>query len=110
MVYETVRSLACQQSVFQRYHSEKHLSDFYPQYGGESQLALKLRPCHSMYTRQSATVSQTLHAFQGDTLGFKYVGFLRALTSGSVHSENVIVAFNEFDYNGPRVRVRKLRM
>ena len=55
-------------------------------------------------------MSQTLHAFQGDTLGFKYVGFLRALTSGSVHSENVIVAFNEFDYNGPRVRVRKLRM
>jgi len=25
------------------YHSEKHLSEFYPQDGGESQLALKLR-------------------------------------------------------------------
>ena len=44
-----VWSLACQQSVFQRYHSEKHLSEFYPQNGGESQLALKLRHCHLMY-------------------------------------------------------------
>jgi len=41
--------LACQQSVFQRYHSEKHLSAFYPQDLGESQLALKLRYCHPMY-------------------------------------------------------------
>ena len=34
--------------VFQRYYSEKHLSEFYPQDGGESQLALKLglRHCH----------------------------------------------------------------
>jgi len=28
---------------------EKHLSKFYPQDGGESQLALKLRHCHPMY-------------------------------------------------------------
>jgi len=38
-----------QQSVFQQYHSEKHLPEFYPQDGGESQLALKLRHCHPMY-------------------------------------------------------------
>jgi len=45
----SVWSLACRQSVFQWYHCEKHLSEFYPQDGGESQLALKLRHCHSMY-------------------------------------------------------------
>jgi len=28
---------------------KKHLSEFYPQDGGESQLALKLRQCHTMY-------------------------------------------------------------
>ena len=44
-----VWSLAGQQSVFQQYHSEKHLSEFYPQDGGESQLASKLRHCHTMY-------------------------------------------------------------
>ena len=43
-----VRSIACQRSVFQRYHSEKRLSEFYPQDGGESQLVLKLRYCHPM--------------------------------------------------------------
>ena len=42
----SIWSLACQQSVFQRYHSEYHLSEFYPQDGGESQLASKLRHCH----------------------------------------------------------------
>jgi len=42
-------SLAFQQSVFQRYRSEKHLSQFYPQDGGKSQLALKLRHCHPVY-------------------------------------------------------------
>jgi len=41
----SVWSLACQQSVLQRYHSEKHLSEFYPQDGSESQLALKWRHC-----------------------------------------------------------------
>ena len=46
LVYENVWSLSCQQSVFQRYHSEKHLWEFYPQHGGKSQLALKLRHCH----------------------------------------------------------------
>ena len=45
----SVWSLACRQSVFHWYHSEKHLSEFYPQDGGESQLALKLRHCHPMY-------------------------------------------------------------
>ena len=38
-----------QQSVFQRYYSEKHLAEFYPQDGGESQLASKLRHCHPRY-------------------------------------------------------------
>ena len=42
----SVWSLACPRSVFQRYHSEKHVSEFYPQDGGESQLASKLRHCH----------------------------------------------------------------
>jgi len=46
----SVWSLSGQQSVFQRYHSEKHLSEFYPQDGRNSQLALKLRHCHSMYS------------------------------------------------------------
>ena len=45
----SVWSLARQQSAFQRYQSEKHLSEFYPQDGGESQLASKLRHCHPMY-------------------------------------------------------------
>jgi len=43
----SVRSLACKQSVFQRYHGEN--IEFYPQDGGESQLALKLRHCHLVY-------------------------------------------------------------
>jgi len=30
-------------------YSEKHLSQFYPQDGGESQLASKLSNCHPMY-------------------------------------------------------------
>jgi len=46
-------SLCCQQSVFQRYHNEKHLWELYPQDGGERQLELKLRHCHPMY--QEAT-------------------------------------------------------
>jgi len=37
----SVLPLACQQSVFHRYHSENHLPELYPQDGGESQLALK---------------------------------------------------------------------
>jgi len=45
----SVWSLACPRSVYQRYHSEKHISEFYPQDGGESQLASKLRHCHPMY-------------------------------------------------------------
>ena len=32
-------SLTCQQSVFKRYHSDKHFSDFYLQDGGKNQLA-----------------------------------------------------------------------
>ena len=42
-------SLACRQSVS---HSDRHLSEFYPQDGGESQLSLKLRRCHPVYIRQ----------------------------------------------------------
>ena len=45
----SVWSVARQQSVFQRYHSEKHLPEFYPQDGSKSQLASKLRHCHPMY-------------------------------------------------------------
>ena len=40
-------SLACRQSVFHQYHSEKHLQEFYSQGGGESHKpARKLRHCH----------------------------------------------------------------
>jgi len=46
----SVRSPARQQSVFQQYHSENALPEFYPQDGGESQLASKLRHCRLMYT------------------------------------------------------------
>jgi len=31
--------MTCQQSVFKRYHSDKHFSQFYLQYGGKNQLA-----------------------------------------------------------------------
>jgi len=31
---------------------QKHFLEFYPQDGGESQLALKLRHCHPMYKVQ----------------------------------------------------------
>jgi len=41
--------IACQQSIFQRYHSEKHLSELYPQHGSENQLASELRQCCPMY-------------------------------------------------------------
>jgi len=44
----SVWSISCQQSVFQRCYSEKHLREFYPQDGGKSQLASKLRHCHSV--------------------------------------------------------------
>jgi len=37
--------------VFQRYHSEKR--EFYPQDGGESQLALKLRHCKLIINSRS---------------------------------------------------------
>ena len=47
----SVWSLACRESVFYRYHSEKHLPEFYPQDGGECQLALKLRHCHPIPSR-----------------------------------------------------------
>ena len=56
-----VRSLACQQSVFRRYHSEKHFLEFYPQDGGESQLALKLRHCRPMYKFLPITLVHLLY-------------------------------------------------
>jgi len=46
--------LSCQQSLFQRYHSEQHLSEFYLKDGGKSQLASKLRYYHLMYNRSCA--------------------------------------------------------
>ena len=42
-----------QQSVFKRYHSDKHFSGFYLQDGGKNQLAQiwnKIIHCHSMYS------------------------------------------------------------
>jgi len=47
----SVWSLTCQQSVFKRYHSDKHLWEFYLQDGGKNQLAwiwneiTSLTPC-----------------------------------------------------------------
>ena len=64
----SVWSLACPRSVFQRYHSEKHISEFYPQDGGESQLASKLRHCHPMYNASC-----------------KWVDFFRSVQFSSVH-------------------------
>jgi len=50
LVYENVcMSTNLPKSVFQQHQSEKHLSEFYPQDGGESQLASKLRHYHLMY-------------------------------------------------------------
>ena len=46
----SVWSLDRRQSVFQRYHSEKCLSQFYSQGGCERQLASKVRHCHPVYT------------------------------------------------------------
>ena len=51
----SVWSPARQQSVFQQYHSEKHLSEFNPQDGGESQPASKLRHCHAVYSGERRT-------------------------------------------------------
>jgi len=48
LVYENVCMITSLPTKRQRYHSEKHLSEFYPQDGGESQLALKLCHCHPM--------------------------------------------------------------
>jgi len=52
----SVWSLACQQSVFQRYHSDKYLWEFYPQDGDETQLALKLRHCQPYVLHASGTL------------------------------------------------------
>ena len=60
----SVRSIACQQSAFQRYHSEKRLSEFYPQDGGESQLASKLRHRHPMYSN----ADMQLRAYKCETI------------------------------------------
>jgi len=58
----SVWSLARQQSVFQQHHGEKHLPEFYPQDGGESQLALKLRHSHAMYWHWHYYSDNSLHA------------------------------------------------
>ena len=66
LVYENVCMITSSpKNVFQQYHSEKHLSEFYPQDGGESQLASKLRHCQPMYTRitDSNTVCRKLRYF-----------------------------------------------
>jgi len=46
-------------SAISSYHSGKHLSEFYPQDGGESQLALELRRCNPMYTADSDWTERT---------------------------------------------------
>ena len=43
----SIWSLTYQQSVFKRYHSDIHLSEFYLQAGGENQLAYKINVASS---------------------------------------------------------------
>jgi len=54
LIYENVCMITSlpTKRIVHGYHSEKHLPEIYPQDGGESQLALKLRHSHLMY-RQS---------------------------------------------------------
>jgi len=56
LVYENVRLPTKLISARSQY---KHLSEFYPQDGGESQLASKLHHCHRMYRLRSGTVWYT---------------------------------------------------
>ena len=50
----SISPLTYQQSVFKRYHSDKHLSDFYLQDGGKKSTGIDmerlLRHCHPMYS------------------------------------------------------------
>jgi len=49
--------LACRQRVLSDIAVKNIFSEFYPQGGGESQLASKLRHCHPMYTHKMAILS-----------------------------------------------------
>jgi len=61
-----------QQSVFKRYHSDKHLSEFYLQDGGKKSTGidmerlLHVRHCHPMYYSDSVNIQ---HGFPHYALG-----------------------------------------
>jgi len=47
----SILPLTYQESVFKRYHSDKHVSEFYVQDGGKNhRYGTKLRHCHPVYT------------------------------------------------------------
>ena len=61
----SVWSLSCQETSCFSAISEKHLWEFYPQHGGKSQLALKLRHCHNMYKLGLLSEGDSLASHRG---------------------------------------------
>jgi len=57
----SIRSATYQQSVFKRYHSDKHLSEFHLQDGGKNQLA---------DMEQNYVISSDVFVYQGPDLQF----------------------------------------
>ena len=61
----SIWSLTYQQSVFKRYHSDKHFSDLNPQDGGKiswHRYGTKLRHCHRMHTESARSANRMLIA------------------------------------------------
>ena len=54
----SIRSLTYQQSVFKRYHSDKHFSEFLPTRWWRKRAGTKLRHCHRIYTLEQFTISE----------------------------------------------------
>jgi len=54
----SIRSVTYQQSVFKRYHSDKHFSEFLPTRWWRKRAGTKLRHCHRMYTLEQFTISE----------------------------------------------------
>ena len=79
MVHENVCMIT---SLFQRYYSEKHPLESYPQDGGraESQLALKLRLCHPVHREEEK--------------GRKKTNLSASFTAFSTHSQRHRPTFN----------------
>jgi len=107
LVYENVCMITCslptkRRPLYQRYRSEKHLSEFYPQDGGESQLALKLRHCQPMYVRMSrCQASFTAHELNRTDLN-RSTQLLQALTSHSHSTWRITSTYFEVELTGCR--------